>query len=260
MSFRILDHFWQGGHLNALPLTLSFCWALECESPILQWGEESPFQQYLRRFNGCKLEVEVSNNWKVKISKFSSGGENLFGNNLDDGMGKVFPPNNIFLFSLMPWRPQLLSNSSMYHSSAKFLNVQNVLCNATLPGLLPTRGSLCWGRLSIFDWGLRNRVPGLPRVSTTKQTCKIEKAFGIMCGVYRQSQQLICASTLQVLPDATADCLQVHHGNKETPNNTPLATNFIWHSTPTQKCHVMISKTRNECQWTSTFSSKMSHA
>jgi hypothetical protein len=50
-------------------------------------GEESPFQQYLRRFNGCKLEVEVSNNWKVKISKFGSGGENLFKNNLDEWDG-----------------------------------------------------------------------------------------------------------------------------------------------------------------------------
>ena len=59
-------------------------------------GEQSPLQHHLRRFNGCKREVEVSNSWKVGIFKFGSGGKNLFRNIVNDGTGKVFLPNNIF--------------------------------------------------------------------------------------------------------------------------------------------------------------------
>ena len=162
----------------------------------------------------------------------------------------------------------------MYHSSpARFLDVQNVLCNATLPGVLPTRGSPRRGRQSILDWGSWNRVPGLPRVSTTNTNLQDRKRGWS----YVWSVQAIPAIDLHLNPtsvaEATGDRLQVQHGSRGNPNDIPILisqwcrglhkyllcntgneqeeseqcvclTYFVWYLTSNQKCHVTNSKTQ----------------
>lgn len=124
----------------------------------------------------------------------------MFRNIVDDGMGKVFLPNNIFYQVLCHEDP----NSCQIHQcttphqqdSSMFrmfyaMKLSQEYCQQGVVHV--EEGNRYWTEVRETEF------LDCHEYQPPTQTCKIEREAGVTCEAYRQSQQLISTSTLEVL-------------------------------------------------------------